>query len=270
MKCAAKAVIQNERYNFQQKKYGELFLDWSETAFVYYAAKAWKAFRDGVFINRMLYEVTGRMVDEVTGAVPDKLRLREGGRRWWGSEAERTDDAIRDRIYRWKMDWAARGLDPAMLMQLEPDLSLLGTAEKGSGAAEARASRMEYLEVRGRDAIQLWTLGAFLWVAEQEYSTGRARFNTAKLHELVYAPYAAEIRAFLVRFLSGSKEGYAKNTARLYDMRRHMIRAYGIDMTPPEDEPEEKPGPDPAVLALFPGTETKFSYSRVAIRRKET
>ena len=227
MKCAAKAVIKNERYNFQHKKYGELFLDYSETAAVRAALAEYASLRDAREVQRMLDEISDWMIDAVTGAIPDSIRMRDGGRSWWAYDTEREDDAIRFVLSRWTMDFQAHGFRDVSLAQLEP-----GPVPAYSGWAEAdvlaaRAAREEYMAVRGREAIRMFTLCFCCWMAEQARGD-KPRFSAERVDAKIYPVFAAEMRSFQVRFLSGSRGDYDAIRRRLAEMKRELEGRYGI------------------------------------------
>lgn len=227
MKCAAAAVMRIERYNFRHRKYGEILLDWSETAAVYYAVSEYKTLRDGRQIQRMLDDIQEWMIDAVTGAIPDNLRMREGGKSWWAYDVEREEDAIQNVLYRWQRDFRDHGFRDWTLSQMEPGPLPEVTGWMSKDTLDARTARAEYMSTRGRDALRMFTLCYLCWMAEQERG-GKRRFAVERIDDMIYVPYAAEMRVFLQRFLSGDKAETERMSSRLASMKAWLAREHGI------------------------------------------
>lgn len=245
MKCAAEAVMKNERYNFQHRQYGELFLDYSETAAVHAALAEYGSLRDVKEVQRMLDDISDWMIDAVTGAIPDSIRMEDGGKRWWAYDTEREDDAINFVLTRWTMDFKAHGFRDVHLMQLEPGPIPEYTGWAAADVLEARTARIEYMTVRGRDAIRLFTLCFMCWMAEQTRGE-KHRFSVERVDGKIYPVYAAEMRSFQGRFLSGDRGCMDKLKRRLADMKKEIEKRYGITLgdvsKPGGGSPRTKPG----------------------------
>lgn len=244
MKCMAEAVRKNERYNFQHRKYGELFLDFTQTAAVYAAAAEYKSLRDPREIQKMLDDTSDWMIDGVTRAIPDNMRMRDGGRRWWACETEREDDAIQTALFRWERDFRYFGFRDRFLTDLEPGPypEYDGSKYVRPEVLQARAARIEYMTVRGRDAVRLFTFIFFCWLAEQARGE-KARFSVERIDERVYPVYAAEVRTFEERFVEGDKASMNRIKARLAHLKK-ALSEWGIvlaDVGDASGETEKEP-----------------------------
>lgn len=258
MKCLAEAVRKNERYNFQHRKYGELFLDYAQTAAVWAAGSEYKSLRNPRQIQKMLDDTCEWMIDGVKGAIPDTMRMRDGGRRWWACEAEREDDAIQTLLFSWERDFRFHGYSDAHLDRIEagPLAEYDGTSWVSADVLKARAARIEYMTVRGRDALRLFTLCFFCWLAELERGE-KSRFSVERIDERVYPVYAAEIRTFEERFLAGDRDSMDRLKARLAYLKAVLLE-WGIELADiaevrEEAEAEKKPTgkTDPAAAKAF-------------------
>lgn len=260
MKCLAGAVQFTERYNLQHTEYAKMFLDWEETALVFFAAKAYKTLRQPKTVHAMLDKIREWMIEDVTASAPETLRRHEGGRSWWADQLERTDDAIASTIWRWHRDFRDYGykddkLD-AMAPRFGPDQTAFGDRKRAINA------RWEYWTVRGKSAATLYVLVAFAWLAEQRYSVPKIELE-------IYHPYAAEMRMFFERFLSGDMTAWKQNDARLHFLKQELVREYGIKLAEVEDmnvtKEEEKPVNKTMMKAFdnIVGKPGGFNYSSV-------
>ena len=235
MKCAARAVSVMERYNFQHRKYGELLLDHIEAAAVYCAAQAYRSLRSCAAMQNMLDCIQEWMLTDVTNAVPETLRMKDGGRSWWASEVEREDDAIRSALWRWEREWRDYGFRDVNLSELDAppiygsyslggmkttDPNAFGEGAPTAMVRDARIARSEYMRVRGSDIIRLYTICYISWLAEQEFTTGKKKFSVENIEDMVYKPYAAEVRSLLRDFLDGSHAGTLHHEARMHEMEK--------------------------------------------------
>lgn len=228
MKCLAEAVRKNERYNFQHRKYGELFLDFAQTAAVYAAAAEYRSLRDPRQIQKMLDDTSEWLISGVTGAVPDTMRMRDGRRSWWADAAEREDDAIQTALFRFERDFRSHGFRDRFLTDMEPGPfpEYDGSRYVRPDVLQARAARIEYMTVRGRDAMRLFTFCFFCWLAEQARGE-KARFSAERIDERVYPVYAAEMRTFAERFCEGDGQSMNRIKARLAHLKE-ALSEWGI------------------------------------------
>lgn len=260
MKCLAGAVQFTERYNLQHTEYAKLFLDWEETALVFFAAQAYKTMRQPKTVQAMLDKIREWMIEDVTASAPETLRRHEGGRSWWADQLERTDDAIASTIWRWHREIKDYGFGDdkldAMAPRFGPDQTAFGAKR------QAISARREYWNVRGKSAATLYAFVALAWLAER-------KFSVPKIELEIYHPYAAEMRRFFERFLSGDTTAWKQNEARLRSMKQDLERAYGIRLAeiadPKEERPEEKPVNKTMMKAFdnIVGKPGGFNYSSV-------
>lgn len=242
MKCAAEEVLFLKKYNSQHEAYGTMLIDFIQTATVYYAASAYSWYRQGKNAQDLLDRIVGDMERGVNGATALSMRMRDGGKSWWADEYERNGEAITDEILRMREHFRAAGFRDVNLFDIEPGNA---EAEKRTTQREARRNgpriaRMEYFSSRGRDAARLWTYNAFCEIAAEEYATGRPRFSAEKIDGMIYAPYAAEIRVWWERFLTGTESMQRENARRQAAIERRIRDEFGIDMESEVDTAKRK------------------------------
>lgn len=232
MKCAAEAVRFLDRYNSQHEAYGTMLIDFIQTVTIYYAASAYSWYRQGRNAQDLIDRIVEDMEQGVSGATPMHIRKVEGGKKWWADEYERNGEAITDEILRMREHFRAAGFRDVNLLDMEPGNV---EASKRPTQREARRNgpriaRLEYFSSRGRDAARLWTYNAYCEIEAEEYATGRPRFSVEKIDGMIYAPYAAEIRVWWERFLSGTEAAQNENKRRQAAIERRVREEFGIEL----------------------------------------
>lgn len=232
MKCAADAVRFMEKYNTQHNAYGMMLIDFVQTATVWYAANEYGFYRNGKNAQELLDAVANSMADGVDGARPMSIRMKDGKRSWWADEWELSNEAVTDEVLRMQDHFRAFGFRDVNLHDAEPGIVL---PDRKPTAKEAKKNvayyaRAEYWSSRGRRAVQLWTYTLFCTIAAEEYATGKPRFSVGKIDEMIYAPYAHEVRVWLERFLAGKESADAENRNRQAALERWTRDCFGIDV----------------------------------------
>ncbi|MBR4184310.1 MAG: hypothetical protein IKQ87_00960 [Clostridia bacterium] len=222
MKCAAKAVQNDNAYNANHRQYGMLLLGCAEAAAAYYAAAEYPAVRRPGAAESLIMDAEDWMLDAVKDAIPETMRKTDGRRRVWADELEREDEAVQDALYRWQEDFREYGFRDVHLADTEPGPLPPVTGWESEDVRRARVMRAEYMAARGRDALRLFTYCLFCRFRERG-------FSAARLDGRVYAPYAAEIRTWTERFLTADRESTRRMLLRTSELRARL-EAHGIGL----------------------------------------
>lgn len=248
MKCWADQYLNTEKSAEQCRVYGENFLDWIEAAFSCELAKTYATFRRAERLQEFYDGMRDEIVSRMEQNTLDNLYVKDihRGRRM-AEEWEMHVESVTDALFAAERALRDYGFpDPEWkLMTPEPDGYFRSEADRSRGEL-----REQYYTLYGRNAALLWTGSNLLWLAEQEYSTGKPMFSVKTLYERIYLPYAARYRAYTGRFLSGRAGADRRNRAELRDMLAWFKRECRIDIgsfgsIPDNERPDASAVPDP-------------------------
>lgn len=262
MKCWADQTINTEKSAVQCRVYGENFLDWIEAAFSYELARTYATFRRAERLQEFYDGMRDEIVSRMERNTLDNMYVQDPRRgRRMAEEWEMHVESVTDALFAAERALRDYGFpDPEWkLMRPEPDGYYRTEADRSRGDL-----REQYYTLYGRNAALLWTGSNLLWLAGQEFSTGKAIYSVKTLYERVYLPYAAKYRSYAGRFLSGRVGADRRNRAELHDMVNWFKRECRIDIgslgsVPPEERPDASAVPDPVGKVLSPGERAVYA-----------
>ena len=239
MKCAATKVRQTDKSAEQCRIYGENFLDWVEIAFSYELANTYAWFRSAPNLQAFYDGTRDEMVGRVELYMPDSFRIRD---RRHGDRMAEEWEAQKDGIVtaRFSVERQLRdlGFPDTDWRQMEPEPD---DGWQSPEEAKRAGWRKTYWQEYGHNAMLLWTGCNLLWVLSSTYSTGKERFSTATVTDRIYMPFAAKVRRYEGRFLSGRAAADRRNRAECDVMQRWFREQLHIDIGDLGDGTKKRP-----------------------------